>query len=70
MSLIAWNLTVAEPRWVVVDVCQRDGDRGGAGESAHLAHHVFGLDDQNVLVSRLAVHVGQGCPDDTWNTRM
>lgn len=56
---------MAEARRVVVDVRQRDGDGGGAGEAAHLAHHVFGLDDQNVLVPRLAVHVGQSCSDDT-----
>lgn len=55
---------MAEPRWVVVDVCQRDGDGGGAGESTHLANHVFGLDHQNVLVSRLAVHVGESGSDD------
>lgn len=59
------SLTVAEPRRVVVDVRQRDGDGSGAGEAPHLAHHVFGLDDQNVLVPRLAVHVGQSSSDDT-----
>lgn len=59
------SLTVSEPRRVVVDICERDGDGGGAGESAHLAHHVFGLDDKHVLVSRLPVHVGQSCSDDT-----
>lgn len=52
------GLTVAEAWWVVVDVCQCDGDRGGPGEPSHLAHHVLGLDDQDVLVSGLTVHVG------------
>lgn len=54
-----------EARRVVVDVGERDGDGRGAREAAHLAHHVFGLNDQHVLVSGLAVHVGQSRPDHT-----
>lgn len=60
-----WSLTVSEPRWVVIDVRQRDGHRGGAGEAAHLADHVLCLDDENVLVPCLSVHVGQSRSDDT-----
>lgn len=60
------SLTAREVWWVVVDVSEGDRDRGGAGEATHLAHHVFGLDDQHVLVPRLPVHVGQGRPDDAW----
>lgn len=59
------SLTVSEPRRVVVDIGERDGDRGGAGEPAHLADHVFGLDDKYVLVPRFPVHVGQSRSDDT-----
>lgn len=58
-------LTMCEPRRVIVDIskCNRDG--GGAGEAAHLTHHVFSLNDQHILVSCLPVHVGQSCSDDT-----
>lgn len=59
------SLTVSEPRRVVVDIGQRDSDGGGAGEATHLADHVFGLDDEHILVPRLPVHVGQSCSDDT-----
>lgn len=55
---------MGEARRVVVDVGERDGDGRGAGEAAHLAHHVFGLDDEHVLVPGLPVHVGQRCSDD------
>lgn len=55
---------MSKARRVVVDVGERDGDGGGAGEAAHLAHHVFGLDDEHVLVPRLAVHVRQSGSDD------
>lgn len=56
---------MSEPRWVVIDIGECDSDGGGAGESAHLTHHVFGLDDKHVLVPRFPVHVGQSCSDDT-----
>lgn len=59
------KLTVNESRRVVVDVGEHDGDGGGARQAAHLANHVFGLDDKNILVPGLTVHVGQSCPDDT-----
>lgn len=59
------TLTVSEPRRVVVDIGERDGDGGGAGEAAHLTDHVFGLDDEHILVPGLPVHVGQSCSDDT-----
>lgn len=60
------SLTVSEPRRVVIDICERDRYRGGAGEATHLANHVFGLDDENILIPRLPVHVWQSCSDDTW----
>lgn len=56
---------MSEPRRVVVDICERDRHRRGAGEAAHLAHHVFGLDDEDILIPRLPVHVRQSCSDDT-----
>lgn len=60
------TLTTREAWRVVIDVSEGDRDRGGAGEAAHLAHHVFSLDDQHVLVLHLSVHVGQCRPDDAW----
>lgn len=56
---------MCEPRRVIVDIGKCDRDGGGAGEAPHLAHHVFGLNYQHILVSRLPVHVGQSCSDDT-----
>lgn len=56
---------MSEPRWVVIDVRQRDSHRGGAGEAPHLADHVFRLDDEDILVPCLPVHVGQSRSDDT-----
>ncbi len=56
---------MSEARRVVIDVSECDSDRGGAGEATHLADHVFGLDDKNILVPRLPVHVGQSCSDNT-----
>lgn len=58
-------LTVCESWWVIVDISKRDCNRCGTGEAAHLAHHIFGLNDQHILVSCLSIHVGQGCSDDT-----
>lgn len=38
------GLTAREARWVVVDVCEQDSDRGGSWQASHLTHHVLGLD--------------------------
>lgn len=59
-----WSLTSGETRWIIVHVCQSHSHRRGARESAHLSHHVLGLDDQQVLVSCLAVHVRKSRSDD------
>ena len=58
-------LTLVEHGRVVVDVAQRDVDRGGAGEPPQLAAHVLGLDDHVVVLSGLPVHVCQGHADHT-----
>lgn len=59
-------LTLLELGRVVVDVGERDLDLGGARQPPHVAAHVLGLDDHVVLLAGLAVHVGQGGADDTW----
>lgn len=58
-------LTARETWWVVVDIHQSNRYGGGARQATHLAHHVLGLNDQDVLVPSLPVHVGQGCPHDS-----
>lgn len=50
--------TSGEAWGVVVDVRKCDGDCCGSWEATHLATHIFGLDDQQILVSRLSVHIG------------
>lgn len=52
------SLTLGELGRVVVDVGQRDVDGGGAGQASHLARHVFGLDDDGVVLPGFSVHVG------------
>lgn len=49
--------TLGELGRVVVDVCQRDVDRGGTREASNLACHVFGLDNDSVVFSGFPVHV-------------
>lgn len=52
-------LTLVEHGWVVVDVTERDVDRGGAGQTPQLAAHVLGLDDHRVVLPGLPIHVCQ-----------
>lgn len=62
-------LTASEVWRVVVHVSERDGDGRGPREPSHLADHVLRLDDQQVLVPCLAVHAGEGGPDDACGAR-
>lgn len=59
-------LTLGEARRVVVNVCDHDGHRGGARETAHLSCHVCCLDDQLVTILRLTVQICHRRPDDAW----
>lgn len=59
------GLTLWELRRVVVDVREGDFNLGGTRQPAHVTAHVFGLDDDVVLLTRLAVHVRQGGADYT-----
>lgn len=59
------KLTLGEARRVVVDVGELDGDGGGPGESAQVSPHVLGLEEHQVLVLRLSVHVRHGRAQDT-----
>lgn len=59
-------LTLGEAWRVVVDVCEFDGDGGGPGQTAKMAAHVFSLEQHQVLVLGLPVHVGHGSAQDTW----
>lgn len=58
-------LTLGEARRVVVDVCELDGDGGGARQAAKVAPHVLSLEQHQVLVLGLPVHVGHGRAQDT-----
>lgn len=60
-----WLLTLLELGRVVVDVCEGDPNLGGPRQPAHVTTHVFGLDDNVVLLAGLPVHVWQGGTDDT-----
>lgn len=61
-------LTLGEARRVVVDVCELDGDGGGARQAAKVAPHVLSLEQHQVLVLGLPVHVGHGRAQDTWGS--
>lgn len=54
-----------ESWWIVVDIGQRDVDCGGPRQTPYRAGHVFGLDDDQVHLSRFSVHVWHSSPDDT-----
>lgn len=56
-------LTLVEHGRVVIDVAERDVDRGGTSEPPELAAHVLGLDDHRVVLSGFPVHIGEGHPD-------
>lgn len=58
-------LTLLELGRVVVDVREGDPNLGGPRQPAHVTAHVFGLDDDVVLLPGLPVHVWQGGTDDT-----
>lgn len=58
-------LTLGEAWRVVVDVRELDGDGGGPGQAAKVSPHVFGLEQHQVLVLGLPVHVRHGCAQDT-----
>lgn len=53
-------LTLRELWRVVVDVCEGDFNLGGPRQPAHVTAHVFGLDDDIILLAGLTVHVRQG----------
>lgn len=57
------SLTLVEHGRVVVDVGERDVDRGGARQTPQLPAHVLGLDDHRVVLSGLPVHVRQRHPE-------
>lgn len=59
----ARSLTLVKHGGIVVDVGERDVDRGGAGQTPHLPPHVLGLDDHGVVFSGLPVHVCQRHPE-------
>lgn len=62
---VAELLTLGEAWRVVVDVCEFDGDGRGPGQTAKMAAHVFSLEQHQVLVLGLPVHVGHGSAQDT-----
>lgn len=57
---------MGESGWVVVDIDQRDVDRGGSGQTTQLSQHVFSLNDHLVMFTDFTLHVGQSRPDDPW----
>ena len=56
--------TLWKARWVVINVGDDNGDRGGARETAQLARHVCRLDDKLVAVLRLTVQTRHRRQDD------
>lgn len=54
------RLTLGEAWRVVVDVGQLDGDGGGPRQPTQVPPHVLGLEQNQVLVLGLSVHVGHG----------
>lgn len=62
------TLTLGEAWRVVVDVAQLDGDGGGPGQSTQVSPHVLGLQEHQVLVLGLPVHVGHGRAQNTCET--
>lgn len=58
-------LTLGKAWWVVVDVREGDVDRRGPRQPPQLPAHVFGLDDDLVVLFGFSVHVHERCPDDT-----
>lgn len=59
-------LTPSEVRGVVVDVGQLHGDCRGARQPAQVPSHVFGLENHQVFVSALSVHVRYRGAEDAW----
>lgn len=58
------TLTLLEAWWVVINICDHYGHRGGAGETAHLSCHVCCLDDQLITILRFTVQIRHCCHDD------
>lgn len=59
-------LTPSEVRGVVVDVGQLHGDRRSARQSAQMPSHVFGLENYQIFISALSVHVRYRGAEDAW----
>lgn len=53
-------LTFRKLWWIVVNVCQCDGDGGRSRQATHVTSHVFSLDDHQVLLSHLPIHPLEG----------
>lgn len=64
------RLTLWELWRVVVDVREGDFNLGGARQPTHVTTHVFGLDDDVVLLAGFAVHVRQGRTNYTWMDKL
>lgn len=62
------TLTLGEAWRVVVDVAELDSDGGGPGQSTQVSPHVLGLQQHQVLVLGLPVHVGNGRAQNTCET--
>lgn len=59
-------LTPSEVGGVVVDVGQLHGDCGSARQSAQMPSHVFGLENYQIFIATLSVHVRYRGAEDAW----
>lgn len=59
-------LTPPEVGGVVVDVGQLHGDCGSARQSAQMPSHVFGLENDQIFIATLSVHVRYRGAQDAW----
>lgn len=63
---IYWNIrTLRKPGWIVVDISECDIYCCWAWQPSNLPSHIFGLNDNGIMLSGFPVHVMQGSPDDS-----
>lgn len=57
--------TLRKPGWIVVDISERDIYCCWPWQPSNLPSHIFGLNDNRIMLSGFPVHVMQGSPDDS-----
>lgn len=57
--------TLRKPWWIVVDISECDIYSCWPWQPSDLPSHIFGLNDNGIMLSGFPVHVVQGSPDDS-----